>query len=569
MNASRTCFAFLAASLVLSGSCHKSSNSGNAQVSDELTAGAVGDMLSGSTDYAGMRDDLIAAVAANGNNTAAKVWLGVATVMVEASEELAPDGALNQLLQRGGLVQTGTPGSLWDFGLQLENHGQGMFKDSTPTLGEIQAWVHGTFRPALADLLAVLDAVPPDFEYVIPAASGGLLLQRVAPGQSIDLRLDYGDVQLLAALGHGLQAGLDLLRAVDFDDLAPNELDPQDTPGLDVLEVLHTNYPDFGRLANAGELLTARDRIRTCFQAFERAMLHLRGENAQQQAQGLVTLGRDTFANEQQREAFLFAEAQLRAMVDSLIDMFYVDQVVRFDTDPLTGDPLPLADQIELNFFRFFQGVDLRQTYGKTVIDPLTGERTMGVSSLAELTSAMTTFGNVLVSVGGQAPGPGDLQHLVYALRADTPPQSTKTIDGDFGDWAANALRVLASPTALVDHPSPDFGSLWVSVDNDALYVHLDEDLIPYLTELDDRMEIYFEGPSGWAAVVYANGSGFMAMDGYGLPPTYGYGPGGLEIRFPLGPGAGQWARLERSAVADNATWYFDIDSQPVFVKVR
>lgn len=567
----RTTVAALVACLTVASACHKSSSiSAEQRVrSDNLTAAAVTSLLSGTEDFAALQGQLVEAAAINRDSVSAKLFLGVVTLLAKVQDEIQADGQLNQLLQRAGLVQTGTPGSLWTFGLQAENHGQGAFKDTTPTLGELQAWVHGTVRPALANLLAVLDAVPTNWEYVIPAANGGLLLQILAPGQQFDLRLDYGDVQLAAACGHGLQVLFDLLRVVNWDNLAPNAFDPADHANLDVLEVIRTTYPNLGRLANVGDLLVARDRLKKAWQAYEKASAHLRGENAQQQAQGLVTLGRSTFASQQQAEQFLAVEARMRALVGPTIDKFWQDVIVRFDTDLLTGDALPLADQVEINFFRFFQGLDLRETYFKTVLDPIGNKRELGVGSLAELTLTMATFGDVLVRVGGATPGAGDLQELVYGLRIDAPPQSTKTIDGSFADWATGSVQALAPPTAWITHPSPDLGSLLVAVDADNLYVWQNRDLLPSLIGLGDTFEILILGPSGEAGVQYDSSLGVTGWSSYGATPVFVANAQGLEIRFPLGPGSGQFVRLERQVHADNTVYVFDTDSQPVFVKVH
>lgn len=567
----RTTVAALVACLAVAPACHKSSSiSAEQRVrSDNLTAAAVASLLSGAEDFAALQGQLAEAVAINRDSVSAKLFLGVVTLLAKVHDEIQADGQLNQLLQRAGFVQTGTPGSLWAFELQTENHGQGTFKDTTPTLGEIQAWVHGTVRPALANLLTVLDAIPANWEYVIPAANGGLLLPIVAPGQQFDLRLDHGDVQLAAAVGHGLQSLFDLLRVVDWDDLAPNAFDPVDHPDLDVLEVIRTTYPDLGRLANVGDLLVARDRLKKAWQAYEKASAHLRGENAEQQAQGLITLGRSTFGSQQEAQQFLAFEARVRAFVGPTIDKFWQDVIVRFDSDLLTGAALPLADQVEINCFRFFQGLDLRETYFKTVLDPFGDKREFGVGSLAELTPAMATFGEVLVRVGGATPGAGDLQELLYGVRIEAPPQSTKTIDGSFADWATGAVQALAPPTAWIDHPSPDLGSLLVAVDANNLYVWQNRDLLPSLIGLGDTFEILVTGPSGEAGVQYDSSLGVTGWSSYGETPVFVANAQGLEIRFPLGPGSGQFVRLERQVHADNTVYVFDSDPEPVFVKVH
>lgn len=572
MNVTRTHVPLVVACLAAAAGCSKSHGISAEQraKSDDLTATAVADMLAGNQDYTAIQGRLLEAVAANRENVSAKLFLGLVTVMKTASDEIQPGAPLDLMLQRAGYVQTGLPGALWTFGLQAENHGQGQFKDTIPTLGEIQSYVHGTVRPALAGLLTVLDSIPANWEYVIPAASGGLLLQYLAPGESIDLRLDYGDVQLLAALGHGLQTGFDLLRVINWDNLAPNDFDSVDHPNLDVLGVVVANYPNLGRLANPGDLLVARDRFKKTFQAYDRAAQHIRNENADQQAHGVITLGRDTFSNQLEEDVFLAVEARVRAFLGWVVDRCFTDTVSHIDTDPVTGETLPVSAQAEINFFRFFLlSLDLRDTYFKTIVNPLTGKHVLGVTSLAQLNATMATFGDVLVTLGGLAPSIGDLQELFYAMRVDAPPQSTKTIDGNFADWATGALRVQAPATSWLGYPAPELGSLFVAVDANYLYVYQDRNLLPYLTDLYDNFDILIMGPDGEASVHYTSGYGFSTSSTYGPLPEYATGPQGIEMRFPIPPGTTQFVQLEREVHAENSAYEFDTNPEPVFVKIR
>jgi len=537
--------------------------------SDNLTAEAVAEVLSGSQDFSTMQGKLAEAVAIDRDNPNARLWLGVVTVLVQMQTDLQPTGRLNQLLERAGLVNPNVGGSLWDFSLQFENHGQGLFKDTTPTLGELQDYVHGTVRPALDALLTVLDSIPADWEYVIPASSGGLLLQELAPGKQIALRLDYGDVQLASAIGHGAQAVFDMLRAIDWNNLSLNDLDTNDDPAIDPLEVIRTAYPNLGRLVNPGDLLQARDRLRTCLQNYERASLRIRNENAQQQAEGIVTLGRDSFGDAQELQQFLATEARMRVLAAQIVDASYQNVVVRFDTDPFTGNALPLSDQAEINFQRFFLGLDIRDVYFQTVVQPFDGKRTLGVGAWSQLTATMATFGDMIVSIGGATPQPGDLQQLLYAVRVDSPPMSTKVVDGSFADWQTNAVQVSDTPAAWIDHPAPDLGAMYLAIDANALYVRLDQDLTPSLTAAGDRYEVTFAGPSGSSSILFQSGIGHTPTGPAGLMPTFAHNAQGIEMRFPLGSGTGQWAELRRSFHADNGSYVADATTQPIFVKVR
>lgn len=537
--------------------------------SKDLTNAAVTDVLAGSSEFTAIQGKLIEALAANPNNPDARLFLGVVTLLGKTQDTLQPGGELNTLLGRAGIVNQDPSGSLWSFSPAMENHGEGAFKNTTPTLGELQNYIHTKVRPALDGLLTALEAVPAGYEYVIPAARGGLLLEFLAPGQQIDLRLDYGDVQMAASGLHGVLALLDMARSMDWDNLAPNDFDWEDDPNLDPLEKIRTVYTNFGKLVGPSDLLLARDRLRSSWNCYVRASNHIRNENQVQQEQGILTLGRGAFGDPQQTQTFLQAEEAMRGLMTTIVDAFWQDRAVRFDKDPLTGATLPTEDQAEINFFRFFVGVDLRETYFKTVVDPIDGKRRLGVSQWSELTSAMATFGNVLVSVGGAAPTAGDLQELMYTLRVDDPPQSTKTIDGNFSDWQSNAVKVSDTPAAWVKRPAPDLGAIYVAVDANYLYVYLDQDLTAALTEPGDFYDIVCTGPVGTQGVRYDNPMGHSVY-GPGPMPEFSQNAQGIEMRFPIGSGGTNvWVRLERTFEAENSTYQLTSDLETIFIKLR
>lgn len=560
------------AALSLAAACGHSSHGVSSELqirSRDLTSAAVTDVLAGSSEFVAIRGRLLEALAANPDNPDARLFLGIVTLLDKVQTTLQPGGDLEAMLTRAGIVNEAAGGSLWSYSPALEDHGQGVFKDTTPTLGELQNWLHTKARPTLDAVLAALEAVPANYEYVIPAARGGQLLQFLAPGQQIDLRLDYGDVQMAASVVHGVLALLDIARAVDWDDLAPNDFDWEDDPNLDALEKIRTVYTNLGRLVGPQDLLLGRDRLRSSWNCYLRASAHLRNENQVQQDQGILTLGRGTFGDPQQLQEFLAAEAAMRSLGTTIVDAFWQDRAVRFDVDPLTGAALPIDQQAEVDFFRFFVGVDLRETYFKTVVHPIDGNRRLGVAQLSELTQAMATFGGVLVSVGGVAPTVGDLQELMYTVRVETPPQSTKTIDGDFSDWQTNALEVVKTPAAWVKRPCPDLGSIYVAVDANYLYVYLDRDLTPCLSEPGDHYDITCDGPLGAQGITYHNPMGH-GVTGPGPMPDFAHNAQGIEMRFPMGSGGTDvWAKLDRMFEADNAAYQVASDLETIFVKVR
>ena len=212
-----------------------------------VTAAAIDALLSGDQDLRGLRDRFEQARDLDPEQVEARLMAGLLDFAVVAQDELRAGGAGNDLMQRAGLVNGAVAGQLWDLDYEVENHGQGTFKDTTPNADELRGYFESTLRPAIDDLIKVLESVPADWEYVIPSARGGRLLERLAPGQAIDLRADYGDAQALIALGHGLAGAVDLVSAFDLDELDFNDFDYGDNPTLSPLETIHSGYDDLGR----------------------------------------------------------------------------------------------------------------------------------------------------------------------------------------------------------------------------------------------------------------------------------------------------------------------------------
>ena len=556
--------------LALAGCSSKSRSSGDLLVeSDNLTTESVAEVLSGNADLDAVLAKLARAVAFDQNNVEARLLLGVVVLLDIAEGELAAGGQGDQLMQRAGLVNGASGGSLWDLDLEIEDHGQGLFKDSTPTLNEFQGYFNNSVRPALDALATVLDTVPSDWEYVIPAANGGLLLQRLAPGQTIDLRIDYGDVQIAAAAIRAMLGLADVLGAFDPDNFAPNDIDFVDNPNLDLFELLRTQYANFGNLLNAPSLQAARNQLTTAWQNYGNASAWIRAENAQQQQQGLLTIGRQAFGDPTQTQAFLTTEANVRQLGQRLVDGWFSDANVLFDVDLTTGQTVPVQEQAQVNLFRFFSGIDVRDLYFKTVVDPSSSMRMLGVESLSALTQTMASFQGVVASIGGETPTAGDLQELLYSLRIDSPAISTKVIDGNFGDWVGGRTQVGDAPAAYINQPAPDLGRHYVARDSNALYVYLDSDLTPALLESFDSYRFEVSANGYTASVRYQFGTGHQAYASTGPAPTFAHNANGLEIRFPIASVTGEWLELERETEADNTAYEFDSNPTPVFVKIR
>jgi hypothetical protein len=511
--------------------------------SANLTQDGITLLLQGNDDFAQIRSLLLQALAANPNNEPAKVFLATAELLLFVKDSLrAPRGTLRSFYTRAGYAEVDPTASIYDFAVERVTEEDGI-PTAAPRAGEIVAFVENELLPPLSALIAVLEAVPPSFLYAIDGSAGGRWFP--VAGATTELGghplgrfpywLDRGDLLALAAVLNAVRAGLEGLLAIDWNDVDANAFDPADDPNVEALDVIETRYPRLGTLGRPALWRAARDHVELAWADYLQASAHVRGENPAQQQFGILTISPDRFSSPAARQQALLEEQHFRGWAQAIADSFRIDRIHRIATSA-KGTPLPPNDQLRLNFFRFWQGIDLRALYLRTFRDPFTGKKQLGVTSLADITPDMVTIGGIVDEWYGAKPLPGDLLEAAYGVRIDGTPVDTKVIDGSFADWAQNAVRVGTTPSATLDPPRPDLGDVWVARDATNLYVFVDRDLsvLPAgawsagyrvaVRGLEFGTEV--QGGSG--------GHGASSSDPRYLP-VFAHVPGvGIEIAFPL-----------------------------------
>jgi hypothetical protein len=435
----------------------------------------------------------------------------------------------------------------------------------------VVAWVKEVARPQLLAVSDALRRVAPEFTFQVTL--GKTFLDQLRQRDQRDYYLDYGDVRALDAGVNLWLAQLDLLLAIDWANLRPEDFDDAGRPDLDPLLVIEQSYSTLGRLADRTELQAAKTHLQRAFESYDAAARHIVAESETERARGIITLSRA--ADPEQVKA---QELRFREWLRAIVNAFEFDGLFRFDQAP-DGTVLPPHEQIAVNFVRLFRGdLDPRLLLFKLIAHPFAaGRRTLGASSFGELTAEMASLNGIVGELGGAEPAPGDLQEWGYALRLDAAPVHTKEIDGDFGDWqpGVNAAQIGGPPSGLAAGskgglPRPNLGNVWVARDASNVYVFVDADLAQYLLEPSDGYDVWFAVPGEVESGVHGRDSGHSSSSRTGHLPSFRHVPGaGIEIAFPFAPSSGAWAEIAISAAADNQRYAIDSDRGDIFVKVR
>ncbi|MHC4470693.1 MAG: hypothetical protein ACYS99_06990 [Planctomycetota bacterium] len=518
--------------------------------SDQLTRQAVNSLLAGDDDFNAIIAKLDEAIVEYPESPTPHFFRAL-TSFLRFVEQTAmePGGAFTDLYVRAGFTEVGGQG-FWDFSLGRTDHMEGLVKDTVPGSTEIVAYSRDTALAEIDTLLAELEKVPTDFEYRIGNLDrAGHFLDGDPLDDTETVWIDYGDVRLVIAGVSVLKSFMDFVHAYDLDGVDPNDFDTEDDPDLDLLDVLEQTYPDVAKLVRPAMLASAKQHFMDAFDAYQAGATHILAETSEQRDNGLFAPYRSTFRGSTyfetpaERDQFITEEASFRTWMEGLIAQFDVNADYTILTLP-DGTAVGPDDQVTANFFRLWEGLDLRDTYLKTIVDPFTGKKRLGVTSIDDLTTEMLTLDGLIAKLRGVAPGPGDL--LVgdsydvfdskpgqYHLRVDSVPQDVdgKTVDGSLADWTlgTDSVQISITPQAAAKAPRPDLGSVYLSRDDTYLYVGITVDV----SALQEYWCVFADETDVWQAVVEWNG---VSLDVTGLVAD---GDGAIgtdttEARIPL-----------------------------------
>ena len=555
------------------------------EVLEELTRGQ-------SDDFQGMSQRL-AAVLSPQNQPYDAFLLKSITDFLAFARRTAMDptpsvGKLKDLLDRMGYRNKNDlngQGSFWRFDLEIKPGVQGQFAANAPGTAEIAGYLDTELKGALLNLIQALAQIPSTFAYTFT----DLTVDRPAFGRffrsarPVRVEIDYGDVKMLQTTLELMVAFVDFMISYEDGNLALNDFDSQDphTTPYDPLGLIVSKYPGCGTIRGAGRFTAARDRVKTAFQCYQAAAQHILNETAQQQQNGLITIDPSKFSTPAERTRYLNAESFFRTQwFPSIMNAFATQY--KFTHGP---DGTPVNHTVTVDFGKFWNGVNLRTNFLKTVIDPLGQETEFGVTDILQLTSNMYTVGQVLVSVDGRAPAPGDLQNWdgllplpTYAVRVDTPLTGTKTIDGQLGEWVVGVNCTRVATTPVLGTNGVDLGDVLVARDAQNLYLAVNRDWFAHLQTWGDSLGIGVED-STYSLYFY----GYYSTPNPGLghhfsspyppqrkDPTYVRSSTGLEIAIPIQNFPGNWVEVYLEISCSGPTRAFDdVARGPFYIKIR
>ena len=543
------------------------------------TQQSAGELLRGSDDFDSIAANLQQAVALDPSNSPARVFLGFADFLAAADRlGVEPNGRVRGLGARFGFVDTSVASGLWNFSAERQpNPFEGEYPAGAPRLNEIVSSLEQDVLPMLTRLVTTLQSIPADFRWMISASD---IVQHPAgqgstPGNPV-YEFDYGDVRLLSAALRVSIATVDLALAYSGADLDFNQFDEGDNPSLDALAILRDSYPGLGNVTRPAMVTACRDQLEAAFADYQAAAVHLRFESAAQQAIGLFSLSPDRLSTAITRAEILDIEQSWRQWVGAFVSRFRTNAPYLVTTGP-DGAPRSPQEHFSVNLYRFFQGINFRDTYFRIVQYPRRNKFRFGVTSLSQVDANMLTIGGALVSIGGLQPRVGDAQaQRLVILRVDNPPQSVKTIDGNFSDWNTGSVKVADEPTVTTETGPLQLGNLYASVGANQLFLRLDRNYLDLVNRPSGygyaQINVEYYDPTQWST-----GDGISFWSG-GTGPSMPWNgsvannAAGMEASFNIPAGTGTlWAVISIGVELDDPNWLSEVNNtrDRIFIRLR
>ncbi|MBK8100108.1 MAG: hypothetical protein IPK26_23655 [Planctomycetes bacterium] len=544
------------------------------QVASEKTLEAVARLFRGDDDFGGIVATLDEAVRTDPGNRNAAVFLAITRVLQFLDDSLTrPGGQLRSLVTRSGFAVPPPTAQFWTMQITPVPHTQGTVIDSAPRALEVANFLQNDLLPRLESLVAALEAVPASFSWFV--APGEFMQHPLAAALPVtrqrSYEIDRGDLRMLAAALNVAIAQARFLLGYEHGNLDPNDFDVIDHPNVDPLLVIQNNYLNVGNVRSAAQLTACRDRLERAWDDYQVASAHIRGESPRRQAQGILTLAPGVLVDPTLLAQFLADEAAFRTWMTGIVGAFRTNANLLIDRGP-NGVLLPPEEQVAVNLFRLFAGVNLRTVFLSSVVDPFTGFSRLGVTSPSLITPAMLTAGGVLASIGGVVPVAGDLQGGAYAVRVDNPPTSTKVIDGNHNDWTTGSVVVAGPPRAAILPSTADLGSVYVARDANNLYLRIDRDL-QTLIDLSafGSVSIQVDWLNGTTAGVWLSRlSPVFTWSSNRLDPVAAVNTAGIELATPVPAGpAPIWAAVSVEVFADQSGAVLANRREALFVRVQ
>jgi hypothetical protein len=480
-------------------------------------------------------------------------------------------GRFNDLFTRAGFVNVNANQNFWTWELQETDHGEGQIKDSTPLVEEFADFYLQDVKQQLIDLVDDLAKTPVAFEYAIQVEDMGVIPDNdYTDDNMVTFWIDYGDIMMMKAGIEVLLAKGELVCAYDRDGMDPNAFDMEDDPNVDGLDLIENTYTNFMKLLPPYNLYTARDWVAAAWDSYKLCSQHVRSETPEQEDFGILTLGRVTFDSQQERQLFVDREANFRQLAQDIVNHFYISQDMTI-THNLDNDPIPPEEQVTINPYNLWEGIDIRDTFLATVVEPFKGKKIIGVDDITKLTPDMMTCEGVLKMIGGRVPNAGDLQEdegffemwPKYAVVVDTPVH-TMTVDGDGSEWTGNSVLIGMAPSASTQH---DLGNVFVARDSTYLYIWIDHDLTQYSIPYKyDWLAIKIESGPSRAELIYWSPYGWYLNPSTILIGNVG---NGIEIGIPIASCIEDHVEITIEMETDNGIYSIDSCRSMMYARIR
>jgi len=462
------------------------------ELSDKLTAESVDSMVSGDSDFDAIAEKLRDAIAADPGNDNAPVFLAVVefldfleTTGIEDPpvplqlQQIPGVSEFRELYEDAGYENVGGS-DIWDLDLVGTDHGEGDYADSWPSADDVEDFVRLRLRAEMLDLIDELEDAPADFEYRITNLdASGEFFDDSTLDDTETVWIDYGDFAMLRSSLHLAVALLDFGYAYSLDDVVMDDFDREDHPGVDAIDLFANHYTDFCALVRTSSMASSRDHVKKAFTAYKAGAVHILAESTTERSNGLITpyrsqiRGSNYFDTTTDRDDFIADEAAFRTWAQGIVDSFGTDSFYEIKTEP-DGTAIAADERTSLNFYRLWQGVAFRELYFLTEEHPIDSEWFIALSELPASGDDMLTMDGVIDKIQGKSPTAGDLMEFFGpGLLIDSPPTSTKTIDGNLTDWTpgTNAVTIFRAPAVVLPEGYADAGRFHVAIDGTYLYI--------------------------------------------------------------------------------------------------
>lgn len=216
---------------------------------------------------------------------------------------------LNTLLDRFNIDETGRDIYSWTADFNYDVDGRIVLPETTPTSGEIFAYLHDVVLPQINGALSNLDALE---ETANDPSSPISIVNAAMANYEIDsdIEIDYGDVALYRSVLHLLKAAIHIIDSFNFDVDIYAIVAKANNESLNIKADIIEAYPDLLKLSDS-KLPEAKNAIIESINAFKTGLDFMRNEQDSQD-NDLFSIDPESLADEHR------LQVALTQVIDSL-----------------------------------------------------------------------------------------------------------------------------------------------------------------------------------------------------------------------------------------------------------